>query len=161
MLRGRVIHQRGGRRHVLSAINAKAAQLYGPYIRLSPLAYVISHAAATGFRLSGERRARPGHVSALDPCSCQGPLHPGTLLRPGPHSRGPDMSPRELRTRTHRGPVFLCGRLVPRVPPGMYYPSSPRGALRPAHVVGSSAALRAILRCRTGAASSYCRRGYP
>jgi hypothetical protein len=161
MLRGCVIRQRRGRQRVLSAINAKAAQLYAPYIRLGPLAYVISHAAATGFRLSGERRARPGHVSALDPCSCRGPLRLGTLLRPGPHSRGPGMSPRELRTRTDRGPVFLCGRPVPRVPPGMYYPSSPRGAHRPAHVVGSSAALCATQRCRTGAASSYCRRGYP
>jgi hypothetical protein len=52
------------------------------------------------------------------------------------------MSPRELRTGTHRGPVFLCGGPDPTVLPGMYYPSSPRGALRPTHVVGSGAALR-------------------
>jgi hypothetical protein len=43
MLRGRVVRQRGGRRRVLSAINAKTAQLYGPYVRLGPLAYVTSH----------------------------------------------------------------------------------------------------------------------
>jgi hypothetical protein len=43
MLRGRVTRQRGGRRRVLSAINAKAAQPYGPYVRLDPLAYVTSH----------------------------------------------------------------------------------------------------------------------
>jgi hypothetical protein len=43
MLRGRVAHQRGGRRRVLFAINAKAAQLYGPYVRLGLLAYVTSH----------------------------------------------------------------------------------------------------------------------
>jgi hypothetical protein len=128
----------------------------------------ISHAAAAGLRLSGERRARPEHVSAPDPCLCRGPPRPGTLLWPGPHSGwtwdpsgGPDMSPRELQTRSHRGPVFLCGGPDPTVLPGMYYPSSPRGALRPAHVVGSGATLHATWRRRTGAASSYCRRGYP
>jgi hypothetical protein len=71
------------------------------------------------------------------------------------------MSSRELRTRTHRGPVFLCGGPDPTTLPGLYYLSSPRGALRPAHVVGSGAALRVTWRCRTGAVSSYCRRGYP
>jgi hypothetical protein len=43
MLRGHVARQRGGRRRVLSAINAEAAQLYGPYVRLGPLAYVTGH----------------------------------------------------------------------------------------------------------------------
>jgi hypothetical protein len=51
------------------------------------------------------------------------------------------MSPRELWARIHRGPVFLCGDPDPMVLPGTYYPSSPRGALRPAHVVGLGAAL--------------------
>jgi hypothetical protein len=74
---------------------------------------------------------------------------------------GSSMSPWELRTRTHMGPVFLCGGPDPTVLPGMYYPSSPRGALRPAHVVGSGVVLRVTWRCCTGAASSYCRRGYP
>jgi hypothetical protein len=131
-----------------------------------------SHVAAAGFRLSGERRARSGHVSAPDPCLCRGPPRPGTLLRPGPLSGGggregwdppggPGMSPRELRARTHRGPVFLCGGPDPAVHPGMYYPSLPRGALRPAHVVGSGATLRVTWRSRTCATSSYCRRGYP
>jgi hypothetical protein len=120
-----------------------------------------SHAVAAGFCLSGERRARPGHVSAPDPCLCRGPLRPGTLIRPGSYSGGPGVSPRELWTRTHRGPVFLCGGPDPTALPGMYYPSSPRGALRPAHVVGSGAALRVTWRCRTGATPSYCRRGYP
>jgi hypothetical protein len=41
-----------------------------------------SHVAAASFRLSGERRARPGHVSAPDPCLYPGPLRLGTLLRP-------------------------------------------------------------------------------
>jgi hypothetical protein len=43
MLRGHVARQRGGRRCVLSAINAEAARLYGPYIRLGPLVYVTGH----------------------------------------------------------------------------------------------------------------------
>jgi hypothetical protein len=34
--------------------------------------------------------------------------------------------------------------------PGMYYPSTPRGALRLAHVVGSVAALRAYLEVSYG-----------
>jgi hypothetical protein len=121
----------------------------------------ISHATAAGFRLSGERRARPGHVSAPDPCSCRGPLRPGTLPGPGPYSGGPGMSPRELWVRIHRGPVFLCGGSDPTVLPGTYYPSWPCGALRPAHVVGSGAVLRVTWRCCIGAVPSYCRRGYP
>jgi hypothetical protein len=43
MLRGHVARQRGGRRRVLSAINARVARLYGPYVRLGPLAYVTGH----------------------------------------------------------------------------------------------------------------------
>jgi hypothetical protein len=59
-----------------------------------PMLRATSRAAVAGLRLSGERRARPGHVSAPDPCLCRGPLRPGTLLRPEPHSGGPG---------THRG----------------------------------------------------------
>jgi hypothetical protein len=43
MLRGCVARQRGGRRRVLSTINAKIAQPHGPYVRLGPLAYVTGH----------------------------------------------------------------------------------------------------------------------
>jgi hypothetical protein len=43
MLRGHVACQRGGRQCVLSAINAKTAKPYGPYVRLGPLAYVTGH----------------------------------------------------------------------------------------------------------------------
>jgi hypothetical protein len=43
MLRGRITYQHGGRRRVLSAINAKTAQPHGPYVRLAPLAYVTGH----------------------------------------------------------------------------------------------------------------------
>jgi hypothetical protein len=45
MPRGRIACQRGGRRRVLSAINAKTAQPHGPYARLGPLAYVTGHKA--------------------------------------------------------------------------------------------------------------------
>jgi hypothetical protein len=43
MLRGHVARQHGGRRRVLSSINAEAARLYGPYVRLDTLAYVTGH----------------------------------------------------------------------------------------------------------------------
>jgi hypothetical protein len=43
MLRGRVACQRGGRRHVLSAINAKTTQPHEPFVRLGLLAYVTGH----------------------------------------------------------------------------------------------------------------------
>jgi hypothetical protein len=57
----------GGRRRILSAINAETARLQRPDVRLHPLAYVTSHAVAAGLCLSGERGASPGHVPALDP----------------------------------------------------------------------------------------------
>jgi hypothetical protein len=125
-----------------------------------------SHAAAAGLLLSGERRARSGHVPAPDPYSCW------VLPVPGP-CRGPDLTRRDLGpirgTRhaflgvpdcTHRGPVSLCGGPDPMMHPGVYYLSSPRGALRPAHVVGSGAVLRVARRRHTCTTSSYCRRGY-
>jgi hypothetical protein len=127
-----------------------------------------SHTAATGLRLSGERRAKPGHVSAPNLCLCRGPPRPGTLLRSGPHSGGPQTHPGDPACLLgssglvpHRGPVFLYGGPDPAVLPGMYYPSLPRGALRSAHVVGSGATLRVTWRSRTCTTSSYCRRGYP
>jgi hypothetical protein len=56
---------------------------------------------AAGLRLSGKWRARPGHVSARDPCSHQGPSRSWTLLRYGPTRR--------LRTYMYRVPVSFCG----------------------------------------------------
>jgi hypothetical protein len=81
----------------------------------------------------------------------------GTRDPPG----GPDMPSWELQTCTYRSPVSLCGGLDPSIHPGMYYLSLPRGALRPTHVVRSGAILRVDQKCCAGAASSYCRRGYP
>jgi hypothetical protein len=52
------------------------------------------------------------------------------------------------------GLMFLCGGPDPTVLLGTYYPFSPRGALRPAHVVGSGATLRVTWRSRTCASSS-------
>jgi hypothetical protein len=74
---------------------------------------------------------------------------------------GPSMPSWELWTCTYRGPVSLYGGPDPTMHPGMYYLSLPRGALRPTHVVGLDAILRVAWKCRTGAASSYYRRGYP
>jgi hypothetical protein len=56
---------------------------------------------AAGLRLSGKWRARPGHVSAPDPCSYQGPPRSGILLGFGPTWR--------LRTYMYRGSVSFCG----------------------------------------------------
>jgi hypothetical protein len=40
------------------------------------------------------------------------------------------------------GPVSYCGGPDPMMHPRMYYLSLPRGAFRPAHVVGSGVILR-------------------
>jgi hypothetical protein len=69
------------------------------------------------------------------------------------------MSPRELQTRTHRGPVFEVR--TQRCFLGCIIISRHVVPLDLPHVVGSGAALRVTWRYRTGAASSYCRRGYP
>jgi hypothetical protein len=61
----------------------------------------------------------------------------------------------------YRGPVFLRGGPEPMKQPGVYHLSLPRGAPRPAHVVGSGAVLRATKRRRTCTTSLYCSRGYP
>jgi hypothetical protein len=109
------------------------------------MSQATSHAIAAGFRLSGERRARPGHVSAPDPCLCRDPLRPGTLLRPGPHSGGGGGGTRHVSSKApgsySQGSGVPLGGTDPTVLPGTYYPSSSRGALRPAHVVGSGVAL--------------------
>jgi hypothetical protein len=82
-------------------------------------------------------------------------------------SEGPDMPFSESRTvfegpgYVYRGPVFLCGGPDPMVHLGVYYLSLPRGASRPAHVVGSDAVLRVARRRRTCTMSLYCSRGYP
>jgi hypothetical protein len=57
MLRVCVACQRGGRRRVLSAINAKTIQPHGPYVRLDPLAYVTSHKPHGRGGFLPERRA--------------------------------------------------------------------------------------------------------
>jgi hypothetical protein len=76
-------------------------------------------------------------------------------------SEGPSMPSWELRICTYRGPVSLCVGPDLMMHPGVHYLSLPRGALRPAHVVGSGAVLRVARRHRTCTASSYRRRGYP
>jgi hypothetical protein len=74
---------------------------------------------------------------------------------------GPGMLFWELRTCTYRGLVSLCGGPDPMMHPRMYYLSLPRGALRPAHVVGSGAVHHVAWRRRTCTTSLYYRRGYP
>jgi hypothetical protein len=57
MSRGLVACLRGGRRCVLSAVNAEAARLYGPYVRLGPLAYVTGHKPCGSHGTPPEREA--------------------------------------------------------------------------------------------------------
>jgi hypothetical protein len=86
---------------------------------------------AAGLHLSGKWRARPTHVSALDPCTHQGPSRSVTLLEFGPTRR-----------------LWTCMYI------GVRCPSLPRGALWPAHPVGSGAVLRVARRRRMGAVYS-------
>jgi hypothetical protein len=68
------------------------------------------------------------------------PTHVGILLVPGP-CQGPDLTRKDLGlTRGTRH--ALCRGPDPSMHLGKYYLSLPRGAPRPAHVVGSGAALR-------------------
>jgi hypothetical protein len=105
---------------------------------------------AAGLRLSGKWRARPTLVSAPDPCTHQGPSRSGTLLEFGPTRR-----------------LWTCMYIGVQCPSGgsglteVWRLSLPRGALWPAHPVGSGAVLRVARRRRMGAVSSCCRRGYP
>jgi hypothetical protein len=57
MPRGHVARQYGGRWRVLSAINAKAAWLYGPCFGLDLLAYVTGHTLRGSSGPSPEREA--------------------------------------------------------------------------------------------------------
>jgi hypothetical protein len=57
MLRGHIARQRGDRRRVLSAINEEAVRLYGPYVRLGSLAYVMGHKPRGSSESPPEREA--------------------------------------------------------------------------------------------------------
>jgi hypothetical protein len=128
-----------------------------------------SHATAVGLRLSGKRWALG---RGLDTCRHRIPTHTGVFLVPGPYqglvrirrdlelTRGTRHVLLGAPDRSYRGPVSLGGP-EPSMHPETYYLFLPRGAPRPAHVVGSGAALRMTWECRTGAAPSYRRRGYP
>jgi hypothetical protein len=163
MLRGHVARQRGGRRRVLSAINAEAARRYGPYVRPSPLAYVTGqgpHGSSGSLPERGAQGRAWTRVST-GPLLKSGSSPSRHVPCRGPYLEGPGMPFWELRTCTHRGPVSYCRGPDPVIHPGMYYLSLPRGAFRPAHAVGSGAVLRVTWRRRICTAPSYCRRGYP
>jgi hypothetical protein len=64
----------------------------------------------------------------------------------------------ELRTRSHRGPVEV--RTYQCIPGSLIFPCHVV-LLTPPYVAGLGAAPHVTWGCRTGAASSYCRRGYP
>jgi hypothetical protein len=71
---------------------------------------------------------------------------------------GPGMPSWELRTRSYRGPVEV--RTYQCTTGSLIFPCHVV-LLALFHVVGLGAAPRVTWRCRTGAESSYCRRGYP
>jgi hypothetical protein len=74
-----------------------------------------SHAAAAGLRLSGKRRARPGHMPAPDPYSCRGPPRPGTLPRPGPYLEGPRAYSRDPASPLRSSGLVRTGVRCPSV----------------------------------------------
>jgi hypothetical protein len=170
MLRGHVARQCGGRRRVLSTINAEAVRRYGPHVKPSPLAYVTGHKPRGNSGSLPERgaqgrawtRVSTGPLLKLGSSPSRDLAKARTLLG-GTWGlpEGPGMPSWELRTCTPRGPVSYCGGPDPMMHPGMYFLSLPCGAFRPAHVVGSGAVLRVTWRRRTCTTPSYCRRGYP
>jgi hypothetical protein len=126
-----------------------------------------SQVTAAGLRLGRKSHSRGGHVSAPDPYSCRGLPGLGALLGPGPYSKGPRAYLRGLTCPLGGfGPVSTGVRRPFGGPDlsmhlGEFYLSLPHGAPNPAHAVGSGAASRVTGGCCTGAASSYCRKGYP
>jgi hypothetical protein len=127
-----------------------------------------SQAAAVGLRLGWKSHSRDGHVSAPDPYSCRGLPGLGALPGPGPYSEGPGAYMRDptcplgssglvsigvrrpsAEVRTYRctlgSLIFPCHAVLPTLP--MWWGR----VLLPVRPGG----------CRTGVASSYCRRGYP
>jgi hypothetical protein len=124
-----------------------------------------SHAAAMGLRLSGKHRARGWTRVGPGPLFMSGSSWSWNLAKarslPGGTwglPEGPGMSPWELRTHSYRGPVEV--RTYQYTPGSLIFPCHVVLLALP-HVVGLGAAPRVTKGCRTGAASSYCRRGCP
>jgi hypothetical protein len=128
MLRGHVACHRGGRWRVLSAINAEAARLYGPFVSLGPSIYVTGHKPRGSSGSPRERRvlgkaytrASTGPSLVLGSSPSRSLAKVRTLLgvARGP-PEGPNMSSWELRTRKYRGPVFLCRGPDPTITTGI------------------------------------------
>jgi hypothetical protein len=119
MLRGHIVRQLGGKRHVLSAINAETARPQWPDVRLRWSAYVMSHKPCGSSRFLSERGAwcdPRTHAST-------GPLPGRGLGIPCPRILGPsdDLS----GPHTKGSWIFLAGppamhgvRCFPRGRPG-------------------------------------------
>jgi hypothetical protein len=124
-----------------------------------------SHSAAARLRLSGKHRAkgwtRVGHGPLFVPGSSWSRNLAKARSLPGGTwdlLEGPGMPSWELRTRSYRGPVEV--RTYQCTPGSLIFPCHMVLLALP-HVVGLGAAPRVTWRCRMGAVSSYCRRGYP
>jgi hypothetical protein len=79
MLRGHIARQRGGRRRVLSAMNADVAWRYRPRARPNPLAYVTGHKPRGSSGFLPERGTQ-----GLDACQLRTLTQAGVLPIPGP-----------------------------------------------------------------------------
>jgi hypothetical protein len=133
MSRGLVACLRGGRRRVLSAINTEVARLYGPYVRLGPLAYVTGHKPwgsrgtppERGAWGKGWTRVGPGPLF-VSGFSWSWNLAKAQSLPGGTWGlpEGPGMPSWELRTHSHRGLVEV-----------RTYQCTPGSLIFPCHVV--------------------------
>jgi hypothetical protein len=146
MLRGHVARQRSGRRRVFSSINVGAARLL---VRFGPVAYVMGHK---------QRVSAWAGSGGQGPHTCQHrtPAHTRVLLVPVPCWSSDLPGGSELVCIQGFSVLLWWSGLT-----GVWCISLPRGALWPAHPVGSGAVLRVARRCRMGAVSSCCMRGYP
>jgi hypothetical protein len=153
MLGGCVACWRGGRRHVLSAINVEAAWLGGLYARLGPLVYAPGHKPRDN---SGHCMTRSGHVLAPDPFLRRGPPRLETLpmLRPSRGSGIPSWGP---------GLVYIGVRCLPAGsgPSDEHRHVHPFLATRRSWTCPLGTILHVVLRHCTGAAPLCSSRRYP
>jgi hypothetical protein len=125
-----------------------------------------SHAAAAGLFLSGERGARPGHVSSLDPFQgrvrvfrAPKPRDP-TVISPDPIRTGPGSISEVRLTRTGSGAFHAVGLDPLCVSRACPFPW-PRGDPRATDAARRRTVLHAAIDFSAGSAPSPCNKGYP
>jgi hypothetical protein len=129
MLGGRVARWRGGRRHVLSAINVEAARLSGLIMPGLPrwfMCRAASHATAGAVQDKVWARASTGPLPSSGSSPSRDPANAEAF-------QGIRHTFLGSRTSMYRGPVSSCGGPVLATNAGMFSLSLPRGAPGPAH----------------------------